>query len=261
METARSPLNVTLSVWKALVLREAVHRLFQRRAAWLWLVLEPVVHFAAMAFIFAAVRVRVIGGIDTVTWVLSGILVFFIFKRTAVQAKSAIDANEALFAYRQVKPVDTVLARAVLEGFLSVIITLLVLGAAWTMGYLATPADPLTVIGAFAGMWGFGLGWGLVTSVLGTLVRELGKVLDMVHTPLYFASGVLIPLSLLQTPYREILMLNPLAHGVDAVRLGFAPYYYAATEQSLAYLYAWALVFIFFGLALHVRFATRLATR
>src|SRR5512133_3248918 len=109
VETARSPLNVTLSVWKALVLREAVHRLFQRRAAWVWLVLEPVVHFAAMAFIFAAVRVRVIGGIDTVTWVLSGILVFFIYKRTAAQAKNAIDANEALFAYRQVKPVDTVL--------------------------------------------------------------------------------------------------------------------------------------------------------
>jgi len=35
-------LRVTFSVWKAMFLREAVARLSAGRAAWLWLLLEPV---------------------------------------------------------------------------------------------------------------------------------------------------------------------------------------------------------------------------
>ena len=37
----RSSLQIMLSVWKALLLREATYRLFGTRGAWAWLLIEP----------------------------------------------------------------------------------------------------------------------------------------------------------------------------------------------------------------------------
>jgi capsular polysaccharide transport system permease protein len=105
------------------------------------------------------------------------------------------------------------------------------------------------------------MGFGLVASVASELVPELGRVIDFVMMPLYLISGVILPLSTVPQPYREWLMFNPVAHGLEAARLGFAPYYHAVPELSTAYLYGSALVIVFLGLALHRRFALRLATQ
>jgi len=78
---------------------------------------------------------------------------------------------------------------------------------------------------------------------------------------LYFASGTMIPLASISQPYRDWLMFNPVAHGLEAARLGFASHYHAPSQLSVAYLYGFALVLIFFGLALHVRYASRLITQ
>ena len=70
----RSSWHITLSVWHALLLREAVSRMFSRRSALLWLLLEPVVHILVLALIFSAIRVRHIGGMDTGLWIAAGML-------------------------------------------------------------------------------------------------------------------------------------------------------------------------------------------
>ncbi len=65
-----------MSVWLALLLREALTRLFNRRAARVWLLLEPAFHIGVMVFVFTVVRVRSIRGIDTVVWLVLGFLGF-----------------------------------------------------------------------------------------------------------------------------------------------------------------------------------------
>lgn len=44
VNSVRSPASITWAVWKALFLREAVARLFAGRAAWMWILVEPVMH-------------------------------------------------------------------------------------------------------------------------------------------------------------------------------------------------------------------------
>src|SRR3546814_1986671 len=73
---------------------------------------------AMFGYIYAGIRQRTIGGIDTLIWLVLGLQGFFLFRRTASQMAGAIDSNRALFSYRQVKPTDTVLMRGVLEGLL-----------------------------------------------------------------------------------------------------------------------------------------------
>jgi capsular polysaccharide transport system permease protein len=261
MQSTRTPLAVTLSVWKALFLRESLARLFSARAAWLWLLAEPVSHVAFLVFFFSVIRVRTVGGVDTGVWLMVGLLAFFMFRRTGTQVMNGINANQALFVYRQVKPVDTALVRGLLEGFLMLTITVVVLSGSSLLGYDVIPADPLTALQAMFGLWLFGLAFGLLASVAVELVPEVGRIIGMVMTPLYFASGIMFPLSSVPPPYRDWLMFNPVAHGLEAVRLGFVPHYHAAAGLSLDYLYGCALVGLFLGLALHRRFALRLATQ
>lgn len=174
---------------------------------------------------------------------------------------NGISANLALFAYRQVKPVDTTLVRGGVEGILMIVVTCILLPGAAMLGHSVLPADPLGVLIAILGLWLVGMGFGLVTSVLVELIPEAGQLIKLAMMPLYFLSGVVFPISAVPLPYREWLMLNPVAHGLEAVRLGFAPHYHAVAELSMSYVYGFALCSIFIGLVMHRRFAMKLVAQ
>jgi capsular polysaccharide transport system permease protein len=253
----RSPLSVTYAVWRALFLREAVFRLSGRRAAWLWLLLEPIFHVAFITLFFELVRVRVTPGTDPGMFIMIGLLGFFMTRNTALRSMEAINANSALFAYRQVKPVDTVIVRAGLEGFLQLIVALIMLSGAALFGIEIIPNHPLEVLLAFSGLWFAGLGVGLILSVVGQLVSEIGEIVKLLFLPLYFLSGIMFPIEFVPQPYREWLFYNPILHGVEILRGGFFPHYHVVPEADLSVLLGFGLVTVFLGLALHVRYARK----
>ncbi|MDL2269837.1 ABC transporter permease [Desulfosarcina sp. OttesenSCG-928-A07] len=260
MSTAlRSPIAITFFVWRAIFLREALDRLFRERAAWFWLLIEPVLHIAFLAILWTVIRLRTMGGIDVVVWLSVGLLSFFFFRRTAMQTMYGVDCSRPLFVYRQVKPIDPTVVRAALEGFLMVLVSAIVLVGLALLGHMVwRPDDPLMIFVATFGLWLFGLGFGLITSVLIMLVQELEHIFKIVMLPLYLISGVIWPLASIPPKYRELLLINPVAHGLEAVRLGFSHAYHAVPELSLPYLYGAAVVFIFVGLLLHRAYALRL---
>jgi capsular polysaccharide transport system permease protein len=254
----RSPFSITFSVWRAIFLREALDRLFGERAAWFWLLFEPMVHIGFFAWVWSMLRAGSMGGIDIAIWLIVGLLSFFLFRRTGLQVLHAVDSNRPLFAYRQVKPFDTALVRGVLEAFLLALISVGVLLIAQLLGHTAFPEDPLLVMSAACGLWLLGMGYGLIASVLMMLVPELKHVLNILMLPLYLISGVIMPLSRIPLPWRDLLMLNPIAHGLELVRQGFVLYYHVVPGTDLFYLHAFAVVCVFLGLLLYRRFALRL---
>lgn len=250
-----------LAVWKALFLREMVVRMFGSRLAWVWLVAEPVVNVLWLILIFAVVRIRHIGGIETALWIAIGMLVFMTFRRTLSQVQNGVSANSALFAYRQVRPADVVLARAVVEGLSMLVISAMVFAVGTILGWMSWPQSILEVLEAFVLAWLCGMGLGMIFAVLIKLVPEMERIINFIMMPLMMVSGVVFPLSLVQPPYLDWLLINPLAHAIEAARVGFAPYYHAVTGLDLGYAYACALVLVFTGLALFRRFNERLVTQ
>ncbi|SNR59757.1 capsular polysaccharide transport system permease protein [Methylobacillus rhizosphaerae] len=261
MIKARSPLAITLAVWHAIFLREALGRLFDMRFAWFWLFMEPTCHIAFVAYVWRALRTHSVGGMDIIIWVLVGMLAFFLFRRTAVQTTYACDSNQPLFTYRQVKPFDTAIVRAGLEGFLMMVISIMILIIGAFFGHDTVPADPLMVIWILIGIWLFGLGYGLIGSVLMALVPEMEHVLKLIMLPLYLISGVIWPISSVPQPYLDLLMYNPMAHALELVRLGYFPYYHAVPGVSMSYLYGWAGASVLLGLLLYRRFAFQLVMK
>lgn len=254
----RLPLLVVLNTWKALFLREVVARISTERAAWLWILFEPLSHVGFILVVYGTVRVRTVGGIDTIIWLMAGMLPFFTFRRTAIQCMNAINANRALFAYRQVKPVDTVFVRAGTELFLMALVSIILFASVALLGHDVVPSNLLGVLAGFFGLWLLGLGFGLAMSVLVELVPEVERVINFIMYPMYLLSGVMFPMTSVPPEFREWLMLNPVAHGLESVRLSFAPFYHAVPELDPVYLFQAALVLVFFGLALQLRFSDRM---
>jgi capsular polysaccharide transport system permease protein len=256
----RSPLQVMWSVWSALFLREALARLFTRRGAWAWLMIEPVFHIAYLVIIFAVIRVHSVSGFDTGLWIAVGILAYFTFERVSVETANAINANKSLFSYRQVKPIDTMLVRAFLEVLLLSVVAMIIFSAAAMLGHTVLPHDPFALFSAISGLWLLALGWGLVRAVLNDLVPEINFVVNFAMKPMYLVSGVMVPLSSIPFPYRDWLLYNPVAQGIEAARAGFSATYHPVSGLSVPYLFGFTLVLFFMGLLLMRRFAVRLMT-
>lgn len=253
----RSSLQIMRHVWKALFLREATIRLFGTRAAWAWLLLEPLMHLAFISFLFAVIRQRTVGGIDIVPWLVIGLVGFFTFRRTTMQMSISIDANRALFTYRQVIPFDAVFIRGVLEG-LVMLMTLFFAGLALSLfGYSVMPDNLLLFVLSLFGLWMLGVALGFAVAVIGELAKEVHRILHILMLPLYFLSGVILPLMVVPPQYRGYLMLNPIPNGLESARSAFAAFYHAPPETDLAYLYTWVLGLLTAGMLLYWRFTRK----
>lgn len=257
---ARQSLAVAWAGVQALFFREVLSRVTASRGAWLWLVLEPIAHVCFLMTVFGFIFHRSIAGIDGALFVMTGLLGFFLFRNTALRAMAAIQANQALFAYRQIRPIDTVLVRALVELILSLLSCGVLVAGAVLLGYAAVPVDMLHAGAAWLALWLLGLGLGLMLSALGALVPEVAKLAGLMMTPLYFVSGVMVPANAIPQPWRDVLLVNPVMQGLESLRTGWFEPFHAANGTSLGYVYAWGLVALLLGMGLHLRFANRLAS-
>lgn len=252
-------IKTAFNVWKALLLREGVRRFFGSRGAWFWLIASPVFQIAFMSVLFIFVRQRQVGGMDVIIWLVLGIVIFNLFRRSATQGMNAISSNKGLLAFPQVKPIDAVFMRVFLEVFiLTIIMVVICIGLLLFDRYLI-PENFLQIFSAYLGMWLMGLGVALIASAAIELVDELSTLISFLMVPLYLLSGVIFPLAQIPQPFRDYVLLNPLAHGVEAARAGYSSTYHAFPELDISYLYLIALITIFLGLLLQQHFNQKLS--
>lgn len=258
MESLRSTTTVTLAVWKALFLREALTRLSKKRLGWLWLFLEPIGHVGLLMFVFSVIRGRSMPGMDFAVFLAIGVLGYGMFSGIALRSMDAISANAALFAYRQVKPVDTILVRTLLEGILQVLVAVLLLAGAAFVGLKVAMVDMMGIFVAASALWALGTGIGLMLSVTACLLPDVAKMLRVALAPLVILSGVFYAPFMVPPEFRALILFNPIMHGIELLRTSLIEGYPLMSGIQVGYLVTFAGGSVFFGLALHVRFAKRL---
>ena len=255
-----NPVSNTLMVWKALFLKDALSRFFGNRAAWAWLIIEPAMHILVMVIMFTVIRTKKVGGVDVASWLMVGMLLFFLFRRTGVQSLHALDCNKAFFAFRQVRPFDAAISACLVELFSMGLVSVFISIVFAFIGYQVIPIDILYLLAAILGTWLLGLGYGLISSVCMRIVRDSGHILQIIMAPLMFISGVILPVNNIPEPYRSYLLLNPLLHAIECARLSYWDTYHTL-DVSLCYLYSVALVMIVVGMALYRALETRLVAQ
>lgn len=259
---SRTPWQVTRSVWYAMFMREAVSRTMADRFGWFWMIFEPVAYTGIMIAVRSFIRSdRLIVGADFIPWMITGLMGFFLFREGMMRSIGAVDANQGLFAYRQVKPVDPVLVRVFLEGMLRSFVFVLFIAGGLMLGLDLFPDFAVLAMFSWLSLWVLGAGAGLVVSAVSSLVPEVGRLVRMVSLPLMIVSGAFIPLHVLPHWLLHYMLYNPLVHGLEYLRRGFFDGYKVLSGIDLTYMWLWALGLVAFGLMLHIHYADRLKAK
>lgn len=205
-------------VLEALLLRELKTRFGQFRFGYLWALAEPLAHVVILSVIFGMRSPTTAQGVEFPIFLATGIIPFLLFSNMVNRSMTAITANQALFNYRQVKPLDTLVTRFILEVviYAAVFVTFMT-GAGW-LGFDVSVQDPLTVLLVFLALGLFGLGLGALACVGATLAPDVAQVVPIILRPLYFISGIFFSVEVIPAEYRPWLLWNPILHAMELIR-------------------------------------------
>lgn len=256
----REPLQIQRAVLFGLVVRELRARVEGKWMGLLWMVFEPLA-FVLLILGFVGVRSSVVMlNVEFPVFLITGMLPFFLFRNLARRLPHSIGANRGLFAYRQVLPIDALVARAIVEIGLYGAVYVVAFSLLGWLGYHWLPIAPLELIAVSVVMLTFAVALGLLFSVLSHERPKVTTVISLFFYPLYFASGVIFPLHQLSSNVRAWLLYNPVLHLVELSRLYFIPNYTALPGVSLSFPAAWTLVTLAFALSTYRVYRHRFST-
>lgn len=243
-----SPLATTGRVVAALLLRETRVRFGKSQIGYLWAILEPLGGIIIFAFAFHLIgRVPDVGQ-SIYLFLAIGMLGYSLQRRLALQLGSAFDANRALLSFPIVKRVDTLLARGILEFATSMLSMAIIIGGLMIVEDVAPPAHFDIFVGGIVALALLGFGLGTINAILNSYFGSWRHIENVISRPMFLMSGIFFVPSTLPTAITDILVWNPILHGIEWLRYG---YYegYRPDFISFEYLIGWGLVTTLIGLA------------
>lgn len=203
-----------------------------------------------MLAVFGFVMHRTMPDISFPVFLINGIIPYFLFSHIATRSISAIDANQGLFNYRPVKPIDTILARALLESLIYSCVYIVLMCVVGIAGEVFSVTQLITLVVTWLLLILFSCGLGMVFMVVGKTFPEMEKFLPILIKPLYFVSCIMFPLHAVPRDYWPYLLWNPIVHIVELSRECVVAGY-ESQGVSLPYLAFCTLLMLFVGLALY----------
>jgi len=224
----RSSWAIQKAVVFALVLRELRTRISMRNMGAFWLVFEPI--GLVLVVVFERVFLRGIniqvGEMTYAMFIITGIVPHYMFKNIVLLGMGAIDANRNLFAYRQVKPLDCIVARTIMECMLRVLgYTMLMFLMGFWLGYdisIARPLEWLSIL--FLGVL-FSLSLSIIFCIWAEAMPNIKTIIRLAFMPVSFLSDFIIPISKFPVQMQRWLSWNPFLQLNVKLRTAISPDY------------------------------------
>lgn len=238
-----------LQVLHALLLRETKTRFGASQIGYLWAFIEPALWIGMFVGFYGIVGRISPPGMSMVAFLTTGIVPFSLFRETTQRCMSAIEANKGLLFYPQVRPLDLVIARAILEAATYLGVMTLFMAGLWLWEGPPRIDSLLETIAGLGLAGAFGASLGLLCCGLSVYSPTVERLFPTVLRLVFWLSAVFHPVESLPRAMRDALLLNPLTHAIELTRDGwFAGY--DARHADPTYVLVWILVLSFFGLSL-----------
>ena len=210
----------------------------------------------ALIATFLALRIFLRGAGDgtymnVVLWLAMGFVPFFMFADIAIKAISGVQKNSELYFYRRLKPLDSLLGNALLlaQIFGSLLIVFLLGVSLWEWRFALQNLGLAVFI--FVGIALLGFGVGLVTLIVGHRLPFVAWIMKMfLRRILLWTSCIFFSISIVPDVVRPWILWNPIAHGVELMRIAVNPAYPAPGVSAL-YFWGWVVGSVGFGLFIY----------
>jgi len=223
-------LRIQWRVIQALTARELMTRFGRENIGFLWIMAEPLLFAGLVGLAWTFVRGPISPEINVFAFVVTGYIPLTFLRHSFGRSSSIFVANSSLLYHRQIKVLDFVFVRTLIEttgAMMAYIFAGIVLAF---FGLFPFPSDIGTLV----------LGWFLYVFfvlALCTMLAPLSEISDVVEklvpVSIYVSipfSGVFNLASWLPANIREMLMWSPLVSGMELMRYGLfgpavTPYY------------------------------------
>jgi capsular polysaccharide transport system permease protein len=213
--------RIQLRVLHALLMRELITRFGRENLGVLWLVCEPMLFTLGVATLWSLIRQHSESPIPIVAFAVTGYSSVLMWRNSVNRSSSAIEQNKPLLYHRNVRVIDVLLTRIVLEigGATSSFIVLSLLFI--FVGWMPIPEDLFKVVcGWFMLAW-FGASLALLIGA-GTAFSEIVERLWHPAAYLLFPiSGAAFMVDWLPVSLQKFVLLLPMVHGVEMLREGY----------------------------------------
>jgi len=243
----RSSLLIFFAVQKALFLREFSMRFSVSKSGLFWTFFEPFFQVFVMVLIKVLLFGTAGGDFDFAAFLALNFTAYNLFKNILTKSMGAFKANKALFVYKQVKPWDTILARILVEMFITGIIILCFVAIGLYFDFDVDVQNlPMVALGFLALIF-LAFSWGLLLAVANTFYPSIGKTVTILMTFLMFGSAIFYTIEQLPFELQYMLLHNPLTHFMEMIH----GYYFDVLNDRFVdynYMLLWTLIPLYLGL-------------
>lgn len=222
--------RIQVRVIKALMIRELTTRFGRENIGFLWVMVEPLLFAGLVGLVWTWMKGPEDHGVSVVAFVVSGYIPLTLLRNSFGRCTNIFVANGSLMYHRQIKILDFVFVRVLIE-FIGAMMAYLFIGAILAYaGLFPIPADLGYVIGGWLLYALFVLSMCFIVAPLSEMSEVLEKLLPVtIYISIPF-SGTFNMVSWLTPEVREIMLWSPMVNAVEMMRYGLfgnavRPYY------------------------------------
>jgi capsular polysaccharide transport system permease protein len=234
MNKFRQGWRIQQRVIGALMIRELNTRFGRDNIGFLWIMAEPLLFAGLVSIVWTFMRGTEENGVSIVALIGSGYLPLTFFRNSVGRSAKVVEANSGLMYHRQVKMLDFVLTRVIIE-FIGAMMAYVFLGSVMcAFGLFPIPNNIGILIGGLV-IYGF------FTLSICLILAPLSEVSELVERLLPVTTYIMIPFSgtfnmnsWLSPQVRDIMLWSPPANAMEIMRYGLfgetVQPYYSITE-------------------------------
>ena len=235
--------SIQINVIRALYYRELLTRVNKTKFGIIGLYFDPLANILVLVSLFGIRRgFNPILELDLVMFFSTGILIYTVFRSISIRSVNSFQANQALFTYKRVKPIDTIISRTIVEMLsLGIVFGVIIIGYSLIKDQWFLVNLPI-ILYSFLCISLISFGLGLILMIASFRFPIMQTTFPVIIRPLYFISGIFFSLQNLPQWLKPFLSWNPILQAIELSRKGFSEKYFLDPLISASYLFMCVLV-------------------
>ena len=245
-------LKIKIKIINALIYRELITRISKNGLGVLGIFGESLFSILIFVILFSIIRRNTIGGLDIYIFLICGIVTFNLFNSITIRSSNGIEANKSLISsFKNLKPIDAVLSRGILELFLYFLLFSLLIVLVFIFKEISTLNNINLIFLSFLNVFILSLGYGIFLMIICHKFEFIKILLTGLSRPIFLTSGIFFQVNSLPQLIKPFVVWNPLVHIIEKLRLAFSNDYIIDETLSYSYSFKFSLIFLLLSLTLY----------
>lgn len=219
--TFRQSFAIQCRVIGALLMREIITRYGRANLGFLWLFAEPLIMTLVITLFWSYIRASSYSTLNIIAFMITGYPLAMMWRNASNRAIGAISANTSLLYHRNVRVLDTLISRMLLEIAGATVAQIVIMTAFIFTGLIEMPADVFYMVMAWLLMAFFAMGLGMIICSITFHFDVFGKLWNTLSFVLFPLSGAFYFVHNLPAIAQKYLLMFPMVHGTEMFRHGY----------------------------------------